>query len=1125
MQHSIKGRTIKMKDVRKTGGHFKRFGVGIILSVLLLLMVSTGWATPTVIDIQPPDGSMQPVSTTASATFSEAMDPATITTGSLTVSRVVGVKAIAAGQYHTVVVKGDGTVAAWGKNQYGGGGDNYGMGSVPTGLSGVTAVAAGDTHTVVLKDDGTVVAWGNTYPAADPRGLSRVIAIAAGTYHSVALQDDGTVVAWGGDENNYGNQAMVPATLTGVKAIAACGLKSVALKTDGTVVTWASSSLTWVPTGLSGVTAIAAGRTHIVALKGNGTVVTLGGYTVPAGLSGVIAIAAGDQYSLALKNDGTVVAWGNNTYNQISGAANLSGIVAIAGGGNHAVALKNDGTIVTWGSNAYGQTSIPAVPSGIIAIAAGGDWAGGFSVVLKADNTMVAWGSNSYGETAVPANLSGVIAIGAGRFHTVALKGDGTVVTLGNGPSMADLSGVKAISAGMFSTVALMNDGTVVARGDYSYTMPAGLSGVKAISAGGANHTLALKNDGTVVAWGWNGSGQTNVPAGLSGVVAIAAGGNHSVALKGDGTVVAWGYNYSGQTNVPAGLSGVVAIAAGYWGTTALKNDGTVVAWGGNSNGVPAGLSGVVAIAAGNHTVALKGDGTFVAWGDNIYGQCTVPTSPYESPVDGAVTYDQIDNIATFTPLASLNPVASYVVTVNTGARNTWGERIVADVRSSFTTDKAPATITLDDLNQTYDGTAKAVTATTDPAGLNVVITYDGSSTAPTNADSYAVVATINDPRYYGDACDTLVIDKATAQIDFVGLNQIYDGRAKIVTATTTPAGLTVDLTYDTGATNADSYDVSGIINDINYQGSNTGILEVAKATANVTLGSLNQTYNSYPREVTATTVPAGLTVDFTYNGSATAPINAGSYPSVVGTVNDVNYQGSKTGTLEVAKATANVTLGSLNQTYTGNPREVTATTIPAGLTVDFTYNGSATAPINAGSYPFVVGTVNDVNYQGSDTGTLEVAKATASINFVGLNQIYDTKAKIVTATTTPAGLTVDLAYDTSATNVGSYSVLGTVVDANYKGSANDNLDIVKANQEITNFTPPATARKKELVPLTATASLPVTFTVTSGPGVIVGSNLTFTSTGTVIVTATQSGDNNYNAAANVKKIIIVSAN
>ena len=82
-----------------------------------------------------------------------------------------------------------------------------------------------------------------------------------------------------------------------------------------------------------------------------------------------------------------------------------------------------------------------------------------------------------------------------------------------------------------------------------------------------------LTQGGTVVAWGRKTFDATTVPAGLSGVVAIAAGHSHTVALKQDGTVVAWGWNRDGQTKVPAGLSGVVAIAAGRYHTVALKLD------------------------------------------------------------------------------------------------------------------------------------------------------------------------------------------------------------------------------------------------------------------------------------------------------------------------------------------------------------------------------------------------------------------------------------------------------------------------------------------------------------------------------------------------------------------------
>ena len=91
---------------------------------------------------------------------------------------------------------------------------------------------------------------------------------------------------------------------------------------------------------------------------------------------------------------------------------------------------------------------------------------------------------------------------------------------------------------------------------------------------------MALKADGTVVAWGDNYFGETNVPAGLSNVVSIAAMEifMHWLCMQG-GTVVGWGDNNYGQTNVPGDLTNATAIAAGDSFSMALRDDGTVVVW------------------------------------------------------------------------------------------------------------------------------------------------------------------------------------------------------------------------------------------------------------------------------------------------------------------------------------------------------------------------------------------------------------------------------------------------------------------------------------------------------------------------------------------------------------------
>jgi alpha-tubulin suppressor-like RCC1 family protein len=234
----------------------------------------------------------------------------------------------------------------------------------------------------------------------------------------------------------------------------------------------------------------------------------------------------------------------------------------------------------------------------------------------------------------VPGDLSGVTAVAAGYYHSLAVRGDGTVVAWGCGDGWdfgqcnvpSGLSGVTAVAAGLAHSLALKDDGTVVAWGcvgdDFGQcSVPSGLSGVTAIAAGN-EFSLAVKDDGTVVAWtcALGNFGQCSVPSGLSGVTAVAGGAYHSLALKLDGTVIAWGCGGGtdlGQCSVPSGLTGVTAIAAGYYHSLAVRGDGTVVAWGcgdGTDSGqcsVPSGLSGVTAVAGGLwHSLALVGGPT-----------------------------------------------------------------------------------------------------------------------------------------------------------------------------------------------------------------------------------------------------------------------------------------------------------------------------------------------------------------------------------------------------------------------------------------------------------------------------------------------------------------------------------
>jgi hypothetical protein len=90
------------------------------------------------------------------------------------------------------------------------------------------------------------------------------------------------------------------------------------------------------------------------------------------------------------------------------------------------------------------------------------------------------------------------------------------------------------------------------------------------------------------------------------------------------------------------------------------------------------------------------------------------------------------------------------------------------------------ATVTLTNTTQTYDGSAKAVTVTTVPANLSVSVTYDGSTTIPAAAGTYAVVATVTAANYSGSASGTLTITQGTPVIILANPTAVLDVPATV---------------------------------------------------------------------------------------------------------------------------------------------------------------------------------------------------------------------------------------------------------------------------------------------------------------------------------------------------------
>lgn len=316
-------------------------------------------------------------------------------------------------------------------------------------------IAGGVSHSLAVKSDGSVWAWGsNSAKQVSPSsktgsftkptkvaGLSSAVSVAAGSDFSVALLFDGTVSVWGGGKGI----SKVPG-LSGVSSVSAGQSTLLALKYDGTVWQWpfGASAPNQVP-GLQNISAVSAGGGHYLALSYSGQVWAWGSNSsgqlgvgstknridTPQkvnGLSDIVSVAAGYSHSLAVDYNGQVYAWGSNNSGQLGNdttknsgtpqaVLTIKKAVQVSAGNETSMAFTSDNRVYTWGYGEYGQlgsnstsnyrTKPDTVSSGgfgtPVLIASGMN----HNMLLNNRGAVYTWGRNRDGQLGTDKNANG----------------------------------------------------------------------------------------------------------------------------------------------------------------------------------------------------------------------------------------------------------------------------------------------------------------------------------------------------------------------------------------------------------------------------------------------------------------------------------------------------------------------------------------------------------------------------------------------------------------------------------------------------------------------------------------------------------------------------------------------
>ena len=583
------------------------------------------------------------------------------------------------------------------------------------------------------------------------------------------------------------------------------------------------------------------------------------------------------------------------------------------------------------------------------------------------------------------------------------------------------------------------------------------------------------------------------VPGVPTGTIATVASGQANVSFTApanNGGTAITGYTVTSSPGniIVTGTVSPITVAGLTNGTTyTFTVAATNVAGTGSPSAATAPVTPVApAPAVTNSTLTASGAYRAAFAGYTITGTNS-PTGYTATGLPPGLSLDPVSGAITGTP----NSTAGSPYSVVLGAVNSGG---TGNATLVITIAKAPLTVTADAKSRAYGATNPGFTATFTgflggdcPEVLSGKPGFSTSATATSAPGTYPITPTIGSLSAADYTVATFVpgiltIAKATATVTLGNLAQTYTGSALAPSVTTSPAGLTTNLTYaPSSPINAGSYTVTATIADSNYAGTTTGTLVIAKANQLITFAPPP---SSVPLKDLATvaiaaTATSGLvtTINMDVGSAATLNNTSGSYSlSAIGQTGTVTLRANQPGNANYNAATEVVRVFDV----TKNNQTITFAALPGKI---------------FGATPITLVATSDSSLAVSYT----VVSGPATLSGA-------------TLTITGAG---DVVVRASQAGNSTY---------NAAASVDRTFTVGRAAQTITfaALAPRTYGDAAFGLVATSDSNLAVTYSVLTGPATVTGNQLTLTGAGSVVLQASQPGDTNYNAAAPVTQTLTV---